>query len=105
MSTFFEHLYDKATSPVFMNGTLGEWFRTTRASITTLINIVLDRIKIDALEDHVGTVSIGDRTVTKLSFADYIDGLEGDEQELVNLVSRLDKTFALYGMVLRKPSQ
>ena len=23
-----EHLYDKATSAVFMNGTLGEWFRT-----------------------------------------------------------------------------
>ena len=70
----------------------------------TLINIVLDRVMTDAFEDHVGTVSIGGRTVTNLSFADYIDGLEGDEQELVNLVSRLDKTSASYGMVLRKPS-
>ena len=36
---------------------------------------------IDALEDHVGTASIGERTVKKLRFADDIDGLAGDEQE------------------------
>ena len=52
----------------------------------------------DALEDHGGTVSIGGRTLTNLRFADDIDILAGDEQELVNLVSRLDKTSASYGM-------
>ena len=52
----------------------------------------------DALEDHVGTVSIGGRTVTNLCFADDIDGLAGDEQELADLVSRLDNTPASYGM-------
>ena len=36
----------------------------------------------DALEAHVGTVSIGGRTIKKLRFADDIDGLAGDEQEL-----------------------
>ena len=52
----------------------------------------------DALEDHVGTVSIGGRAIKKLRFADDIDGLAGDEQELADLVSRLDNTPASYGM-------
>ena len=45
----------------------------------------------DALEDHEGTVSIGSRTITNLRFADDIDGLAGEEEELANLVERLDK--------------
>ena len=36
----------------------------------------------DALEDHEGTVSIGGRTITNLRFADDIDGLVGQEEEL-----------------------
>ena len=52
----------------------------------------------DALEDHVGTVSIGGRTIKILRFADDTDGLAGDEQELADLVSRLDNTPASYGM-------
>ena len=35
---------------------------------------------------HEGTVSIGGRTITNLRFADDIDGLAGDEEELANLV-------------------
>ena len=45
----------------------------------------------DALEDHEGTVSIGGRSITNLRFADDIDGLAGKEEELANLVERLDK--------------
>ena len=52
----------------------------------------------DALEDHVGTVSIGGRTNTSLRFADDIDGLAGEEVELTNLVERLDKASTAYGM-------
>ena len=52
----------------------------------------------DALENHEGTVSIGGRTITNLRFADDIDGLAGAEEELANLVERLDKAFAAYGM-------
>ena len=52
----------------------------------------------DALEDHKGTVSIGGRTITNLRFADDIDGLAGSEEELANLVKRLDKTSTSYGM-------
>ena len=52
----------------------------------------------EALEDHEGTVSIGGRTITNLRFADDIDGLAGEEEELANLVERLDKDSTAYGM-------
>ena len=63
----------------------------------TLFNIFLERITTDALEDHEGTVSTGGRTITNLRFADDIDGLAGEE-ELANLVERLDKAATAYGM-------
>ena len=46
----------------------------------------------DALEDHEDTVSIGGRAITNLRFADDIDGLAGEEEELAKLVERLDNT-------------
>ena len=52
----------------------------------------------DTLEDHEGTVSIGGRTITNLRFADDIDGLVGEEEELAKLVQHLDKTSTAYGM-------
>ena len=52
----------------------------------------------DALEDHEGTVSIWGRTITNLRFADDIDGLAGEEEELANLFERLDKAFTADGM-------
>ena len=50
------------------------------------------------LEDHEDTVSIGGRTITNLRFADDIDGLAGEEEELTNLVERLDIASTAYGM-------
>ena len=52
----------------------------------------------DALEDHEGTVSIGGRAITSLRFADDIDGLAREEEELAKLVQRLDKASTVYGM-------
>ena len=52
----------------------------------------------DALEDHEGTVSIGGRTITNLRFADGLDGSAGEEEELANLVERLEKAHTDYGM-------
>ena len=52
----------------------------------------------DTLEDDEGTISIGGRTVTTLRFADDINGLAGEEEELANLVERLDKASTAYGM-------
>ena len=90
-----KNLYNKATSGVLFNGTIGDWFRTTVGVrqgcllSPTLFNIFL--------EDHEGTVSIGGRTITNLRFADDIDGLAGEEEELANLVECLDKASTAYG--------
>ena len=45
-----------------------------------------------------GTVSIEGGTITNLRFADDIDGLAGEEEELANLIERLDKAATAYGM-------
>ena len=50
----------------------------------------------DALEDHESTVSIGGRTITNLRFADDIDGIAGEEEELAKLVECLDKASTAY---------
>ena len=98
-----KNLYTKATSAVLFNGSIGDWFRTTIGVrqgcllSPTLFSIFLERIMTDALEDHEGTVSIGGRTITNLRFADDIDGLAGEE-ELANLVERLDNASIAYGM-------
>ena len=52
----------------------------------------------DALEDHEGSISNGGRTITNLRFADDIDGLAGEEEELAKLAERLDKASTAYGM-------
>ena len=62
-----QNLYNKATSAVLFNGSIGDWFRTTVGVrqgcllTPTLFKIFLERIMTDALEDHEGTVSIGGR--------------------------------------------
>ena len=54
----------------------------------------------DALKYYEGTVSIVSRTFTNLCFADDIDGLAGQEQELVKLVNHLieHEASTAYGM-------
>ena len=52
----------------------------------------------DVLEDHEDTVSIGGRTTTNLLFADDVDGLAGEEEELAKLVESSDKASTAYGM-------
>ena len=88
----FEQLYDKATSAVQMNGSIGEWFKTAVGVrqgcllSPTIFNIFLEGIK----------VSIGGRNITNLRFADDIDALAEEEQELEVLVESLDKTCTRY---------
>ena len=75
-------LYNKATSAVLFNSSIGDWFRTTVGVrqgcllSPTLFNIFLERIMTDALEDHESTVTVstGGRAITDLRFADDIDG-------------------------------
>ena len=64
----------------------------------TLFNVFLEIIMTDALNDHEGTVSFGGRKITNLRFANDIDSLAGREEELADLVERLDKTSTAFGM-------
>ena len=99
-----KNFYNKATNAVLFNGSIGDWFRTTVGVrqgcllSPTLFNIFLERIMSDALEDHEGTVNIRCRTITISRFADDIDRLVGEEEELTKLVERLDKASTAYGM-------
>ena len=58
-----EHLYNTAISALQMNGSTGEWFRTTIGGwqgcllSSTFFNIFHERIKSDALEEHDGIVA------------------------------------------------
>ena len=54
----------------------------------------------DALEEHDGKVSIGGRNNNNLRFADDIDALAEEEQEVETLVENLDKTCPKYKMVI-----
>ena len=89
-----KNLYNKATSAVLFNSSIGDWFRTTVGVrqgyllSPTLFDIYLERIMTDASEDHEGTVSTGGRTITNLRFADGI-------------AERLDKTSTAYDMAVR----
>ena len=50
----------------------------------------------DALEDHEGTVSIRGRTITNPPFADDINGLARQEEELAKLAEHLNKASTTY---------
>ena len=52
----------------------------------------------DAQEEHDGKVSIGGRNITNFRFADDIDALAEEEQELEALVESRDKTCTRYKM-------
>ena len=81
-----KNLNNKATSAVLFNS----WLQTTvgvrqgRLLSPTLFYIFLERIMTDALEDHEGTVSTGGRTITNPRFADDIDGLAEEVEELAD---------------------
>ena len=103
-----KNLYNKATSAMLFNSSIGDWFRTTVGVrqgcllSPTLSNIFLlrrlERIMTEALEDLEGSVSIGGRTITNLRFADDMDALAGEEEELAKLVERLDKASTVNGI-------
>ena len=68
------------------------------SSVTHPLQHFLERVMSDALEEHNGRVSISGRNITNLRFADDIDALAEEEQELEAQVESLDKTCTRYKM-------
>ena len=60
----------------------------------------------DSSEYHKGTVSTGGRTITNLHFADDIDGLAGEQEELAESAECPDKAAqpTAWRSVPRRPS-
>ena len=66
------------------------------SSVTHPLQHFLERIMSEDLEEHDGKVSIGGRNNTNLRFADDIDALAEEKQELEALVESLDKACIRY---------
>ena len=105
------NLHSKATSAILFNSSIEDWFQTTvgvwQGCLLSpiLFNIFLERIMTDTLEDHEGTVSIGDKTITNRCFADDIDGLAWEEEEPANSIEHLDKASTAYGTEIKVNGQ
>ena len=98
-----QNIYENAMSAVLVQGaTAGEWFDTSVGVrqgcllSPTLFNIFLEDITTHALENYNGTISIDQ--ITNLRFADDIDCITGEEDELTKLVRNLDTAAAQFGM-------
>ena len=97
----------KAISAIQINGSTGECFRTIVGVrhgcllLPILYNFFLEKIMSDAPEEHNGKVSIGGRTITYLRFANDVDAVAEEEQELEALIKILDKTCTMYKVEIR----
>ena len=91
-------------SAALVQGATGEWFHTSVGArqgclhTPTLLNISPEDIMTHALQNYNGTIRIGGRKITNLRFADDIDGITGEEDELTKLVHNLDTAAAKFGM-------
>ena len=87
-----------------VEGTTGEWFHTSVGDrqgcllSPTLFNIFLEDIITHAPYNYNGTISIGDRKITNLRFANDIDGITGEEEELTQLGQNLDAADTTFSM-------
>ncbi|GFR65860.1 endonuclease-reverse transcriptase [Elysia marginata] len=100
-----ESLYMNSNSAVFLNNTIGNFFKTTVGVrqgcllSPVLFNIFLERIMQDTLHQHSPTISIGGGPICNLRFADDIDDLiAGSQSELQVLTDRLVASFEAFGM-------
>ena len=80
ISQVIKNFYNKATSTILFNSSIGDWFQTTvgvqQGCLLSpiLFKIFLGRLMRDTSEDYEGTISIAGRTIANLPFADDIDG-------------------------------
>ena len=99
-----EALYESSKGAVLLGDEISDWFCThvgVRQGCLlspTIFNIYLEYIMTEALVGFEGSVSIGGRTVTNLRFADDIEHVAGQAEELGTLTSRLEESAKQLGM-------
>jgi hypothetical protein len=99
-----EALYRDSNSAVLLNNNLGDFFKTTVGVrqgcplSPVLFNIYLEHIMKEALHNFHTSISIGGRPLCNLRFADDIDLMGGNEAELQELTTRLEKASGAVGM-------
>ena len=64
----------------------------------SLFNIFLEAILTHALDNNNGTISNGGRNITNHRFADDIDGIRVEKDELTKFVQNLDTAANTFGM-------
>ena len=99
-----EALYQNASSAVFLGNQVGEYFKTpvgVRQGCLlspVLFNLFLENIMRETLQNFTPSVSIGGRPLCNLRFADDIDLIAGNNQELQDLTDRLTSRATAHGM-------
>ena len=97
-------LYSSASSAVLLNNNISNYFRTT-VSVPQgcllspiLFNLYLENIMREKLHNFKSTISIEGRIISNLRFADDIDLMGGNNDELQELTDRLSNSAREYGM-------
>ena len=99
-----EALYKNVSSAVLLGSQVGEYFKTTVGVrqdcllSPVLFNLFLENIMRETLHDFTPTVSIGERPLCNLRFADDIDLIAGSNSELQDLTDRLTSRSTAHGM-------
>ena len=97
-------LYSSASSAVLLNNNVSNCFRTTTVGVRQgcllspiLFNLYLENMR-ETLHNFKSTIFIGGRIISNLRFADDIDLMGGNNDELQELTDRLSNSAREYGM-------
>ena len=97
-------LYENSSSAILFNSQLGEFFETTvsvrRLLSPILFNLVLEKIMQETLHEYHTSISVGERPICKLQFADDIDLMGGNNGELQDLSNRFVDRATAYGVTI-----
>ena len=97
-------LYSSASRAVLLDNNVSNFFRTTvgvrQGCLLSpiLFNLYLENIMRETLHNLKSTISIGRRIISNLRFADDIDPMGGNNDELQELTDRLSNSAREYGM-------
>ena len=102
--SMIKSLYCNSTSAVLINNIQGNTFKTTVGIrqgcllSPVLFNVFLEEIMDDIQNNHTSSISNGGLTISNLRFADDIDVIAGNTQELQALTDKLSNNASKYGM-------